>query len=168
MDKNFDAIIVGLGPVGSFMALLLESYGLKVLAIDKDKDTYNLPRAVSISDQGLRMAQSIGLEDIYLDNSSLVGGAGFVDKDLNFIGQSIDFNGMITPNGWPPVRLFHQPYTDKAVREKLIDSSCTVLLEHELVNIDDHANHVEVSIINNINNEESNYVGHFLIGADGG
>ena len=168
MDKNFDAIIVGLGPVGSFMALLLESYGLKVLAIDKDKDTYNLPRAVSISDQGLRMAQSIGLEDIYLDNSSLVGGAGFVDKDLNFIGQSIDFNGMITPNGWPPVRLFHQPYTDKAVREKLIDSSCTVLLEHELVNIDDHVNHVEVSIINNINNEESNYVGHFLIGADGG
>ena len=77
MDKNFDAIIVGLGPVGSFMALLLESHGLKVLAIDKDKDIYDLPRAVSMSDQGLRMVQSIGLEDVYLDNSSLVGGAGF-------------------------------------------------------------------------------------------
>ena len=34
MDKDFDAIIVGLGPVGSFTALLLESHGLKVLAID--------------------------------------------------------------------------------------------------------------------------------------
>ena len=168
MDKDFDAIIVGLGPVGSFMALLLESHGLKVLAIDKDKDIYDLPRAVSMSDQGLRMAQTIGLEAIYLDNSSSVGGAGFVDKDLNFIGQSIDFNGIITPNGWPPMRLFHQPYTDKAIRKNLLNSNCTVLLEHELTNIVDHTNHVEVSIMNNINSQQSKHTGSFLIGADGG
>jgi len=168
MDKDFDAIIVGLGPVGSIMALLLESHGLKVLAIDKDKDIYDLPRAVSISDQGLRIAQSIGLEDIYLDNSSLLGGAGFVDKNLNFIGESIDFKGFITSNGWPPMRLFHQPYTDKAIRGKLINSNCSVLLEHELINIDDHADHVEISIKNNINNETSKHTGSFLIGADGG
>ncbi len=168
MDKDFDAIIVGLGPVGSFMALLLESHGLKVLAIDKDKDIYDLPRAVSMSDQGLRMAQTIGLEDIYLDNSSSVGGAGFVDKDLNFIGQSIDFNGIITLNGWPPMRLFHQPYTDKAIRKNLLNSNCTVLLEHELTNIVDHSNHVEVSIMNNINSQQSKHTGSFLIGADGG
>ena len=38
MDVKYDAIIIGLGPVGSFMALKLEKYGLKVLAIDKEKD----------------------------------------------------------------------------------------------------------------------------------
>ena len=55
MNHDYDIGIVGLGPVGSFAALLLEKKGLKVLAIDKDQDIYSLPRAVSISDQGLRM-----------------------------------------------------------------------------------------------------------------
>ena len=168
MDKNFDAIIVGLGPVGSFMALLLENQGLEVLAIDKDKDIYNLPRAVSVSDQGLRMAQSIGLEDIYLDNSSLLGGAGFVDKNLNFIGQSIDFKSIITPNAWPPMRLFHQPFTDKAIREKLIKSNCSVLLEHKLVDIKNHKDQVEILVEDINNNKISEYKGSYLIGADGG
>ena len=40
MDVKYDAIVIGLGPVGSFMALKLEKYGLKVLAIDKEKDIY--------------------------------------------------------------------------------------------------------------------------------
>ena len=38
MLTKYDAIIVGLGPVGSFMALKLEQAGLNVLAIDKEKD----------------------------------------------------------------------------------------------------------------------------------
>ena len=43
--NHFDVIIVGLGPSGSIAALLLETYGIKVLAIEKEKETYNLPRA---------------------------------------------------------------------------------------------------------------------------
>ena len=49
--NHFDVIIVGLGPTGSITALLLESYGIKVLGIEKEKEVYNLPRAVTISDQ---------------------------------------------------------------------------------------------------------------------
>ena len=47
--NHFDVIIVGLGPTGSITALLLESYGIKVLGIEKEKEVYNLPRAVTIS-----------------------------------------------------------------------------------------------------------------------
>ena len=35
--NHFDVIIVGLGPSGSIAALLLETYGIKVLAIEKEK-----------------------------------------------------------------------------------------------------------------------------------
>ena len=48
------------------MALLLNHYGLKVLAIDKEKEIYDLPKAVTISDQGLRIMQFLDLENIYL------------------------------------------------------------------------------------------------------
>ena len=112
MNHDYDVAIVGLGPVGSFAALLLEKRGLRVLAIDRDKEIYSLPRAVSISDQGLRMTQEVDIEDIYIRNSSEVGGAGFVDENLNFIGEAINLKGFTTPNGWAPMRFFHQPYTD--------------------------------------------------------
>ena len=71
--NHFDVAIIGLGPAGSMAALLLESYGMKVLCIDREKDIYNLPRAVTVSDQGFRMCQLAGIDDIYLKNSTILG-----------------------------------------------------------------------------------------------
>ena len=166
MDVKYDAIVIGLGPVGSFMALKLENYGLKVLAIDKEKDIYPLPRAVSISDQGMRMHQSLDLENIYYKNSDAPGGAGFVDENLEFIGEPMTMKGLNTPNGWPPMRFFHQPYTDREIRNKLLNSSCDILVEHELLEIND-SNESSCSIKNLNTNETIDYKFKYLIGADG-
>ena len=166
MDVKYDAIIIGLGPVGSFMALKLEKYGLKVLAIDKEKDIYPLPRAVSISDQGMRMHQSLDLENIYYKNSDAPGGAGFVDENLEFIGEPMTMKGLNTPNGWPPMRFFHQPYTDREIRNKLLNSSCDILVEHELIQIND-SNKSSCSIKNLKTNKTIDYEFKYLIGADG-
>ena len=166
MDVKYDAIIIGLGPVGSFMALKLEKYGLKVLAIDKEKDIYPLPRAVSISDQGMRMHQSLDLENIYYENSDAPGGAGFVDENLKFIGEPMTMKGLNTPNGWPPMRFFHQPYTDREIRNKLLNSSCDILVEHELIQIND-SNKSSCSIKNLKTNKTNDYKFKYLIGADG-
>ena len=166
MDVKYDAIIIGLGPVGSFMALKLEKYGLKVLAIDKEKDIYPLPRAVSISDQGMRMHQSLDLENIYYENSDAPGGAGFVDENLEFIGEPMTMKGLNTPNGWPPMRFFHQPYTDREIRNKLLNSSCDILIEHELIQINE-SNKSSCSIKNLKTNETIDYEFKYLIGADG-
>jgi 2-polyprenyl-6-methoxyphenol hydroxylase-like FAD-dependent oxidoreductase len=166
MEVKYDAIVIGLGPVGSFMALKLEKYGLKVLAIDKEKDIYPLPRAVSISDQGMRMHQSLDLENIYYKNSDAPGGAGFVDENLEFIGEPMTMKGLNTPNGWPPMRFFHQPYTDREIRNKLLNSSCDILVEHELLDIND-SSESSCSIKNLNTNETIDYEFKYLIGADG-
>ncbi len=166
MDVKYDAIIIGLGPVGSFMALKLEKYGLKVLAIDKEKDIYPLPRAVSISDQGMRMHQSLDLENIYYENSDAPGGAGFVDENLEFIGEPMTMKGLNTPNGWPPMRFFHQPFTDREIRNKLLNSSCDILIEHELIQINE-SNKSSCCIKNLKTNETIDYEFKYLIGADG-
>ena len=168
MNYDYDVAVIGLGPVGSFAALLLEKRGLKVLAIDKDKEIYSLPRAVSISDQGLRMTQEIGIEDVYINNSTEVGGAGFVDKDLNFIGGAIDLKGFATPNGWAPMRFFHQPFTDQEIRKRLGATSITTLLQHEILKIKERENDVLFSVKNLENSSEIEYTAKYLIGADGG
>ena len=168
MVEKYDVIVVGLGPVGSLAALLLNHYGLKVLAIDKEKEIYDLPRAVTISDQGLRIMQLLDLENIYLENSSEVDGAGFVDKKLNEIGGSMNFKGFITANAWPPMRFFHQPYTDKAIREALLSTNVRTLLEHELLEIKNKEGNVEVVIKDLIQNQIKNINCKYLIGSDGG
>mgnify|MGYP001353341354 FL=1 len=168
MNHDYDVAIIGLGPVGSFAALLLEKRGLKVLAIDKDKEIYSLPRAVSISDQGLRMAQEVDIDEIYIDNSSEVGGAGFVDENLNFIGEAINLKGFTTPNGWAPMRLFHQPYTDKEIRKKIQETSINTLLHHELLNVKNREKDVLFTIKNLGDSTEVECTSKYLIGADGG
>ena len=168
MNRDYDVAIIGLGPVGSFAALLLEKRGLKVLAIDKDKEIYSLPRAVSISDQGLRMAQEVDIDEIYIDNSSEVGGAGFVDENLNFIGEAINLKGFTTPNGWAPMRLFHQPYTDKEIRKKIKETSINTLLHHELLNVKNREKDVLFTIKNLEDSTEVECTSKYLIGADGG
>ncbi len=168
MNQSFDVAVIGLGPAGSLIALLLESYGLKVLAIDKDQDIYSLPRAVTISDQGLRIAQAACIEDIYLSNSTELGGAGFVDEDLEMIGGALDLKGVVTSNGWMPSRMFHQPLTDKAIREKLQKTTATILLEHELIDIKDQTTHINVSIRDLKNDLDLQFTSRYLIGSDGG
>ena len=168
MKHDFDVIIVGLGPAGSLAALLLEGCDLKVLAIDKDKDVYSLPRAVTISDQGFRIAQSVGIDDIYFKNSTELGGAGFVNKNLELIGGVLDLKGITTPNGWAPSSMFHQPITDKAIRNRLRETSATILLEHELIEIKDDVSHVSALIRNLDNEEEIKVTSRYLIGSDGG
>jgi len=168
MKQDFDVIIVGLGPVGSLATLLLEGYGLKVLAIDRDKDIYSLPRAVTISDQGVRIAQEANIDDIYLQNSTELGGAGFVNKDLEFIGGVLSLKGVITSNGWTPSRMFHQPFTDQAIRDKLQETKATILLEHELIEVKDKATHVSAFIQNLKDDKKVEFSSKYLIGSDGG
>ena len=167
MKDKYDAIVVGLGPVGSFMSLLLEKQGLSVLAFDKEEDIYQLPRAVSMSDQGLRMHQSLGLEDIYFRNSDRPDGAGFVDENLEYIGEPLMTKDLITPNGWAPLNMFHQPYTDKEIRGKLKNSSCDTMVLQELISAKDDGNEIVCSVKNIETNEENTYRTDYLIGADG-
>ena len=100
MDKNFDVVIIGLGPVGSLLAALLNEAGLKVLGIEKDKEIFQLPRAITINDESLRIMQSAGLEHVYSENSTPVEGAEFINSEHQRIGEALKIKGLITQNAW--------------------------------------------------------------------
>ena len=59
MEKHFDVIVVGLGPIGTLLTLILNQTGINVLAIDKDVGLFPHPRAVNICDEGMRIMQRI-------------------------------------------------------------------------------------------------------------
>ena len=56
---QYDIAIVGLGLVGCTAALLLAEAGLSVIAFERDKEVYKLPRAVNLDGEMIRAFQKI-------------------------------------------------------------------------------------------------------------
>ena len=83
MNYDYDVAVIGLGPVGSFAALLLEKRGLKVLAIDKDKEI------VLFCAGGLRSALAAkSLKDMGFEKVSHIdGGFGLIKQSKFKISQ---------------------------------------------------------------------------------
>ena len=59
--QHWPVIIVGAGPTGLTLAGLLARYGIDVLLIERNPQTVQEPRAVSIDDELLRTMQSVGI-----------------------------------------------------------------------------------------------------------
>ena len=59
--KNFDVVIIGLGPAGGTLANLLAMNNLSILVLEKEASIYNLPRAVHFDDEVMRVFNTIGI-----------------------------------------------------------------------------------------------------------
>ena len=164
---EYDVVVVGLGPAGTLISLLLNDSSIRILGIDKDREVYDLPRAVNIDDEGLRTMQRLNLEHIYLDNSTVIGGAYFVDDKLQKL-SGIDMpKDFLTGNGWFPGAMFHQPYTDVLLREELLKTDSTICLETELTEIIEENDYYTIKTKDLSTLKENSVTTKYIIGADG-
>ena len=56
-----DVAVVGYGPVGRMLALLLGARGRRVIVVERQPSAYPLPRAVHFDDEIARILQSVGV-----------------------------------------------------------------------------------------------------------
>lgn len=106
-DLGADVVIVGYGPVGSTLAILLAQLGRSVIVLERWPEPYSLPRAVHFDHEVGRIFQSCGIggelrsisepADIYEWRNA----AG---TTLLRLGQHGD-----GPSGWPAASMFNQP-----------------------------------------------------------
>ena len=119
-DTHFDVAIVGYGPTGATLALLLAQSGLRVVVFDREDDIYNLPRAVHFDDETMRIFQWAGVSEAVSQKVIVNKGMQFVDAAGTLL---LDWPRpqTLTSHGWHASYRFHQPDLERALRAKLGD-----------------------------------------------
>jgi len=104
---RFDVVVVGAGPVGAALSLLLGARGRRVLLVERHHDRYPLPRAVHFDDETARILQSCGLGG---DLPTLSEPATTYEWRN---GTGLPLLRFETPllgrQGWPSANMFNQP-----------------------------------------------------------
>ncbi|MHB1928522.1 MAG: bifunctional 3-(3-hydroxy-phenyl)propionate/3-hydroxycinnamic acid hydroxylase MhpA [Acidimicrobiales bacterium] len=112
-NDDADVVIVGYGPVGAALGVLLGQLGRSVVVLERFPAGYHLPRAVHFDDEVGRILQSCGLGSALrrltqpVDVYEWRNGAGTTLLRLGRSGQ-----GAL---GWPLSSMFHQPDLEEAL-----------------------------------------------------
>ncbi len=116
VNKQFDVVIVGAGPVGLVAANLLGLYQIKTLVLEKHTHPFSYPRAVAIDDEALRTLKLCGFLQTEID--SLVTPAR-VEYFMLDGYRYFDPDPTIKPYGHPVYSSFLQPNLEKILRQKI-------------------------------------------------
>jgi flavoprotein hydroxylase len=160
-----DVVIVGNGPIGATLSVLLAQRGWRVTVLERRRRPYRLPRATSFDGETARLLAGIGIGQELARITAPANGyqwqtaAGEALLDIAFTTAG--------PYGWPDANTMHQPTLEEliAARAALLPG-VAVLRGHEVVGIADGDQRVEVTA------EDDDGVRHVLsvrwvVGCDG-
>jgi 2-polyprenyl-6-methoxyphenol hydroxylase-like FAD-dependent oxidoreductase len=124
MDSEVDVAIVGYGPVGQALGVMLARAGHRVSAFERFNEIYRLPRAVHIDHEIMRLLQRLGLagrlaeEMIPLQEYRWFGADG---EPLLTLAPEIP-----AKSGWEADYLFFQPEFERELDGACSDDGVTV------------------------------------------
>lgn len=159
---NTDVVIVGAGPVGMSLAILLQNANVDVIIIDKRHERTELPRAIAINQESLKLFDSFGMLND-MQNQAMIIYEIEVFWNTKHIGD-INFKNVQTR--YPYFFHLSQNHVEKYLNNYIIKKNINLFRGHNLYKIE-NISQKPLSFINTIDNEykiNSKYV----IGADGG
>lgn len=165
MAVDCDVLIVGGGPTGVTLAVLLAKRGVSVIVLEKEADIYPLPRAAHIDHEGMRILQEAGVAEDVMATSRRVARYDFLNAKGDLL---LRFEGSdrIGPGGWPGANMIHQPSVEAALRRALAcEKTATFHSGWELDEFQDNGDFVTAHITTT--EGQRTIRSRFLIGADG-
>lgn len=148
MRYDCDILIVGAGPVGLTLALLLASNGHQVTVLERHDAVYPLPRAVGLTHDNLRIYDGLGLHDLLFEDA-LADVRGTVSDIVEMLGVSgqvvrrAPFNGP-SKSGTSITFNLYQPALEGALEKACIVRGVSVVRSTKVSNVIDMGSHVQV------------------------
>lgn len=165
MAYDCDVLIVGGGPTGVTLAVLLAKRGVSVIVAEKEADIYPLPRAAHIDHEGMRILQEAGVADAVMATSRRASRYDFLNAKGDLL---LRFEGgdQVGPGGWPAANMIHQPSVEAELRKVLAGLPNAQLNSRwELKSFADDGAGVTATLATP--DGESTLRARYLIGADG-
>lgn len=159
--------IVGFGPVGAVAAALLGQAGLKVHVCDRLPDIYQIPRAIALDHEVMRVFQQIGVVDAVLPhtepftNSEWFGASGQLIRRMTMVAPPY-------PQGYTPSLVFSQPPVERVLRDRVATlPGVTLALATEMTSLVQDADGATLSL-RAADGSTSSVRARWVIGCDGG
>jgi 3-(3-hydroxy-phenyl)propionate hydroxylase len=142
---QYEVAVVGFGPVGAVAACWLGQAGIRTLVLDKSRRIWDIPRAVAIDHEILRIFQNLGVVEKILPYTAPFGASEHFGVEGQLI-RRIDVVPPPYPLGYLPTMVFSQPPVEKLLREhaaqhatvevRLGEEVITLLQAHDHVNLE--------------------------------
>lgn len=161
-----DVLVIGCGPTGAVLSLLLAKCGLTVTVLEKDEEVFPVPRATHVDEETLRNFQATGLMAELAKHTEPFGFMEMVTAS----GKRLFEEEIIQPeseHGYTGSRFFDQPAFEKVLRKGLSTYPNVVLLTGaEVTRLTQNNNGVTATVLHN--GEEKEYTAKYAVGCDGG
>ncbi|NDY90332.1 bifunctional 3-(3-hydroxy-phenyl)propionate/3-hydroxycinnamic acid hydroxylase [Ideonella livida] len=145
-EEIYDVAITGFGPAGAVAAALLGQAGLKVWVGDRLPDVYEIPRAIALDHEIMRVFQQIGVVEAiapYFEpftNSEYFGVDGQLIRRMTMVAPPY-------PQGYTPSLVFTQPPVERALRARVAElPTVTVVLSTEVLDLHQDADGVSLDL----------------------
>ncbi len=161
-----DVIVVGAGPVGCSLALLLGARGRSVLLLERHPGPYPLPRAVHFDDETARILQACG---IGADLPALSEPTSTYEWRN---GEGVPLLRFETPaqgrQGWPSANMFNQPDLEARLFER-VDATpeVSLLWGHAVVDAGQDAGGAWVDLESAADGTSHRVEAAYVVGCDG-
>jgi 2-polyprenyl-6-methoxyphenol hydroxylase-like FAD-dependent oxidoreductase len=165
MEHSADVIIVGLGPVGATLALLLAKRGRNVIVIERQAALYGLPRAVYVDAGAARVLQAAGIGDVLGANSEQTK----VYEWRNAEGTTLLrlASERLSTEGWPSSNMIHQPTIERALAQAVEASERIQVYRDETVTIIEQSDSTATVTSRDEVGTETSRTARFVVGCDG-
>jgi 3-(3-hydroxy-phenyl)propionate hydroxylase len=164
--SDYGVVVVGHGPTGAIAASLLGDKGIRTLAIDRQRDVYDKPRAIAIDHEILRLLDNLGAAERVLPYiapfpaSQHFGAKGQLIRRIDMVPEPY-------PLGYTPSMVFTQPPVEAALREHAASyHSVDVELGTELLGFDQSPDHVTLHLRDD-NEATRSVTADYMIACDG-
>jgi 3-(3-hydroxy-phenyl)propionate hydroxylase len=164
--SDFQVVVVGHGPCGAIATSLLGDRSIRTLAIDRQHEVYNKPRAIAIDHEILRLLDNLGAAERALPfiapfpASQHFGAKGQLIRRIDMVPEPY-------PLGYTPSMVFTQPPVEAALREHAAAyDSVEVELGTEMVGFEQSPDQVALHLRNDRGTMRS-ITADYVIACDG-